>query len=564
IRPFDRSADGLLIGEGTGMVVLKRLADAERDGDRVYAVVRGTGVASDGRASSVMKPRVDGQLLALERAWRDAGVDPATVGLVEAHGTATPVGDEAELTTLGRFFGPADGRGPAGGRAVVGSVKSMIGHTMPAAGAAALIKAALAVHHGVLPPTLHVDEPHEALAATRFATLGAAEPWGEGDGPRRAGVNAFGFGGINAHVVLERVVLLAGASADDLLAQLDDPAILVDRDDAGRAAVGAEPAGPWRLAMVAPDERRLTLARKVVARGTPWRGRNDVWFSPHGLVRDGGKVAFVFPGVEPEFDPQVDDVAAHFGLPLGPLEHAEGEALHLGLHGAGIIALGRLLDAALGELGLRPDVVAGHSIGEWNAMIAAHLIPDDDIDEFIDSVDTDDVDVPGVVFAALGCGADAAAAAVGDRVDVVVSHDNCPHQSIICGSETGVAEVMATLRADRVLAQELPFRSGFHSPMLAPYVEPVRASTARVPLQAPVVPVWSATTVAPYPDDPAAVRDLVVRHLLEPVRFRELALRLHDEGVRVFVQVGQGSLVNFLDDTLKGRDHLSVAAAGPR
>lgn len=316
--------------------------------------------------------------------------------------------------------------------------------------------------------------------------------------------------------------------------------------------------------MVAPDERRLELARKVVARGTPWRGRNDVWFSPEGLIAAGGKLAFVFPGVEPDFTPHVDDVAAHFGVPLGPLAHAEGEDLHLGLQGAGIIALGRLLDAALAELGVRPDLVAGHSIGEWNAMIAAHLIPDADIDEFIDSVDTEDIDVPGVVFAALGCGAEAAAAAVGDRADVVVSHDNCPHQSIICGSEGAVAEVVATLRNDRVLAQELPFRSGFHSPMLEPFVAPVREATARVPLQTPVVPVWSATTVAPYPDEPEAVRDLVVRHLLEPVRFRELALRLHDEGARVFVQVGQGSLVNFLDDTLKGRDHLTVTAAGPR
>ena len=590
IRPFDRGADGLLIGEGTGMVVLKRLADAERDGDRVYAVIRGTGVASDGKASSVMKPRVAGQVLALERAWAAADVDPASVGLIEAHGTATPVGDHAELDTLAQFFGPADGAGPAGGRAVLGSVKSMIGHTMPAAGAAALIKAALALHHGVLPPTLHVDEPHERLADTRFRTLGEAEAWAAPPERRVAGVNAFGFGGINAHVVLEahgssrleatasgirtlspppsaqggdveRVVLLAGASADDLLAQLDDPAILTTRND-----TGAAPEGPWRLAMVAPDARRLELARKVVARGTPWHGRNDVWFSNAGLVANGGKVAFVFPGVEPEFDPHVDDVAAHFGLPLGVLagaEDADGDR-HLGEHGAGIIALGRLLDAALAELGVRPDLTAGHSIGEWNAMIASHLIPDADIDEFIHSIDTDDVDVPGVVFAALGCGADAAEAAVGDLPDVVVSHDNCPHQSIVCGAEASVAEVVDKLRADRVLAQVLPFRSGFHSPMLAPFVEPVRAATARVPLQTPAVPVWSATTVAPYPDDPDEVRDLVIRHLLEPVRFRELALRLHDEGVRVFVQVGVGSLVNFLDDTLKGRDHLAVVAAGPR
>ena len=200
IRPFDRAADGLLIGEGTGVVVLKRLADAERDGDRVHAVIRGVGSSSDGRASSLMKPRVSGQVLALRRAWDDAGLDPATIGLVEAHGTATPTGDAAELETLAEFFGPAD---PTATRAGLGSVKSMIGHTMPTAGIAGLVKAALALHHRVLPPSLHCDDPHPGLDATRFRVVTAPEPWPAADAPGRAAVNAFGFGGINAHVVLE-------------------------------------------------------------------------------------------------------------------------------------------------------------------------------------------------------------------------------------------------------------------------------------------------------------------------------------------------------------------------
>ncbi|MGH3838776.1 MAG: polyketide synthase, partial [Pseudonocardiaceae bacterium] len=154
IRPFHRGADGILIGEGTGMVVLKRLADA--GDDRVYAVIRGSGVASDGRASSLMSPRADGQVRAIERAWRAAGLDPTesgALGLLEAHGTATPAGDETELASLTRVFGPANGTDIG-----IGSVKSMIGHAMPAAGVAGLIKAALAVHHGVLPPTLHCED----------------------------------------------------------------------------------------------------------------------------------------------------------------------------------------------------------------------------------------------------------------------------------------------------------------------------------------------------------------------------------------------------------------------
>jgi acyl transferase domain-containing protein len=251
ISPFSAAADGILIGEGTGMVVLERLADAERLGHRVYAVVRGSGVASDGRDASLMSPRVEGQVLALERAYARAEIDPASVGLVEAHGTATPAGDRAELDTLRRIFGKADDGQPTAG---LGSVKSMIGHAMPAAGAAGFIKAALAVHHGILPPTLHADEPNAALADTRFRLVREAEPWvAPVGGQRRAGVNAFGFGGINAHVILEEpsaersvgssafmpgagpvrqrepepadvVALIAGRDAGDLLGGLDAPA----------------------------------------------------------------------------------------------------------------------------------------------------------------------------------------------------------------------------------------------------------------------------------------------------------------------------------------------------
>ena len=205
IRPFDRRADGTLMSEGTGIVLLKRLADAERAGDRVYAVIRGTGVASDGRASSLMSPLSAGQLLAVEQAWTDAGLDPTAadaIGLLEAHGTATPTGDQVELETVARAFG---GRSRGGDLVPLGTVKSNIGHAMPAAGIAGLIKAALAVHHGVRPPTLHVEEPHPALAPTRFRPVTELEPWDRttATSPRRAGVNAFGFGGINAHVVLE-------------------------------------------------------------------------------------------------------------------------------------------------------------------------------------------------------------------------------------------------------------------------------------------------------------------------------------------------------------------------
>jgi acyl transferase domain-containing protein len=206
-RPFDAQADGTLLGEGLGMMVLKRRADAERDGDRIYAIVKGVGVASDGRSKGLLAPRLEGEALAIERAYRQTGIDPATVHLVEAHGTGIPLGDRTELQALARVFGGRDGRGAD---CAVGSVKSMIGHCLPAAGAASLIKTALALRHKVLPATLGVDRPHPdlGLEGTRFYVNTENRPWVHRgrSAPRRAGVSAMGFGGINTHCILEEHV----------------------------------------------------------------------------------------------------------------------------------------------------------------------------------------------------------------------------------------------------------------------------------------------------------------------------------------------------------------------
>ncbi|CAM5307858.1 type I polyketide synthase [Streptomyces avidinii] len=604
IRPFDRRADGTLLSEGTGVVLLKRLADAQRDGDRVYAVIRGTGVAGDGRAASLMSPLVAGQVQALERAWREAGLDPrapGALGLLEAHGTGTPVGDAAELDTLAQVFGPS---GPGSGDGIgFGSVKSMLGHTMQASGMAGLIKAALAVHEGVLPPTLHLEEPHPDLARTRMRPVGAAEPWERGPQPRRAGVNAFGFGGINAHVVLEeapripspartatpapapnpvptaapapvpgggrvapvrRFLPLGDAAApvgpaaggDVLLIGADTPAQLATRLAAAAPVSGGD--GPCRVAVVGPTPQRLALAAKAVARGRPWRGRGDVWFTPEPL---GGRMAFLFPGLEPEFAPVVDDVADRLALTAPRLTRGTS----LVERALDAIATGRFFARALPELGIEADVLVGHSLGEWAAMVAAGMYPQEAADTFLGSLQPGDLRVPDLVYAALGCGAPRAQAALHGLERVVVSHDNCPHQSVICGDPEQVAAVVARLRADGVLGQELPFRSGFHTPMWEPYLGQVRAAFDRLPLRPGSLPVWSATTCAPFPAAPREVRGLVVRHLLEPVRFRELTLRLYeDEGVRSFVTLGPGSLPGFVEDSLRERPHLSVSTSSPR
>jgi acyl transferase domain-containing protein len=587
IRPYSRFADGILVSEGTGLVVLERLSDAERLGHRVYATVLATGVASDGRDSSLMSPRVEGQVLALERAYRAAGLHPGTIDLVEGHGTATPAGDRAELETLCRVFG--EGGAADAGAGVLGSVKSNIGHAMPAAGAAGLIKTVLAVHHGVLPPTLQAESPHPLLTRTRFRVLGEAEPWPERSRPRHAGVNAFGFGGIDAHaIVAEHRPIRAGARAgragparsgaaaappgerppvDGVLLQGRDAADLAAQlralgpDGAAMPSRSQTAADAARLAIVGPNPKRLELAARLLSNGQPWRGRNDIWFEPAGLVRTGGRVAFVFPGVEPTFDARLEDLAGW----LGGVDdrRVPDESPTLERQGWEIFEAGRLLHRGLGRLGVRPDDVAGHSLGEWTGAFAAELIPPDRSDDVLATLEPGSLEVPGVVFAALGCGADVARDAVAGLDGVVVSHDNCPHQSVICGPEPGIAEAAQRLAARKVLVQVLPFRSGFHTLHFEPYVEIVRRHWDRMPLQNPSVPLWSATTCRPYPRDPSDVRRLAVDHLLRPVRFRELIDAMYEDGVRVFVQMGVGTLPAFAEDTLKGRPHLAVAAAVP-
>ncbi|MYS85669.1 type I polyketide synthase [Embleya scabrispora] len=611
IRPFDRAADGTLISEGTGVVLLKRFADAERDGDRVYAVVRGVGVSSDGRAASLLSPLVDGQVRALEQAWRAAGLDPTEpglLGLVEAHGTGTPVGDEAELTTLGKVFGPRSGDRPAD--VALGTVKSNIGHAMQASGMAGLIKTALALHHRTLPPTLHVRDPHPAFGGTRMHPQSRAEAWPVNPtGSRLAAVDAFGFGGVNAHAVLEQppaerpVALPTGtgrpaarntppaeqepttphrpptrsepiaphtqparadqAIAPDVLTLAADSAAelgrLLAEVAAGRpASTGLT--GPCRLAVANPTPKRLALAARAVDRGVPWRGRAEIWFTPRPMLGpyapDPGRVAFLFPGLEPEVSPRLDDLADAYGRPRPELTGAED------LVGRAVDALtaGRFLAAELELAGLVPDLLAGHSMGEWTAMVVAGMYPRAAVDGFLASLRPDSLAVPDLVYAAVGCGAAVAERLVGTTGPVVVSHDNCPNQSVLCGPGEAVAEVLGRLRRKGVVAGELPFRSGFHTPMWAPYLGQVAAAFEQLPLRAPRIPVWSATGIAPYPTDAAAVRELTVRHLLEPVRFRELIEELYAGGVRVFVQPGAGSLVGFVHDTLRGRDALAVAA----
>ena len=428
LRPFQQGADGTLLGEGLGLLVLKRRTDAERDGDRIYALIRGIGTASDGRAKGLLAPRLEGEVLALRRAYQSSGIDPRSVALIEAHGTGTAVGDATEIAALSQVFG--EGRKPA--QIGISAVKSMIGHCMPASGSAALIKSALALHHRVLPPML-CEQPDPALGLdkTPFYILNETRPWIHGGGcggadPRRAGVNAFGFGGINSHVILEEyrparavqaqvlhrpgggeLLLLAADSAAALrerIAQLRGHLVVTDAELAVVAkASAAQAKGEYRLALVAANAddalAKLDTALEKLGDGSKsFKTRNGIHY---GFGAAPGKLCFLFPGEGSQYPGMLADLAtqwpalrdwfdvieqgatereapsraqALFPPPTG-LDADARKALEAQLY-EGDTAAESVFAASLGlqsfydALGLVPQAMLGHSTGENTALSA--------------------------------------------------------------------------------------------------------------------------------------------------------------------------------------------------
>jgi acyl transferase domain-containing protein/NAD(P)H-dependent flavin oxidoreductase YrpB (nitropropane dioxygenase family)/NAD(P)-dependent dehydrogenase (short-subunit alcohol dehydrogenase family) len=434
-RPFDASADGIVISEGVAALVLKRLADAERDGDRIYAVFKGLGAASDGRAKGLTAPHEEGQIRALRRAYAKAGFSPDTVGYVEAHGTGTAAGDLAEVGALNEVFGAA---GTERGACALGSVKSSIGHTKCAAGLAGLINASLALYHKVLPPTIGVvtPNPRANLGESPFHISTTTRPWIQGGArhPRRAGVSAFGFGGTNFHAVLEaydRDPLDSPAPLRDWPAELfvwrapDRDQLAADLDRLQRTlAAGSRPAlrdlahtinvaadsarslsdGPI-LAIVATtlDDLETKLSRARQAIESDQATLNDprgLYFAERPAFR-GATVAFVFPGQGSQYAGMLGDVVLAFSevrqgfeqvddvlrarnrRAIGPLvfpppvfSEEERKAQQTALCPPDV-AQPSVGAACLGLLrllsafGLEPDMVAGHSYGELVALHGA-------------------------------------------------------------------------------------------------------------------------------------------------------------------------------------------------
>ncbi|HET6775543.1 MAG TPA: type I polyketide synthase, partial [Acidimicrobiales bacterium] len=655
-RPYADGADGFVMGEGGTLFLLKRLADAERDGDRIYAVLLGMAGSSDGRGKGITAPNPIGQRLAVERAWQLAGVAPSTCSLVEGHGTSTAVGDVVEVEALTDVFAGDDV--PAGS-IPLGSVKSNIGHLKGAAGTAGLFKAAMALHHKLLPASIHAQHPNPNIDFGRspFTINTELRPWDPPPGGiRRAGVSAFGFGGTNFHGVLEEHVpgrhrgngarqvsfadvevpatsieatpagagpAAAGpASAGPVAGKVPLRGALVTgaADDAGlahrlrevadRAAAGEAPApappmsrdlaAPVRVAIDHGDAAELAdkagRAAQALETGNPamWRAlRARGVFLGRGHP---GKVAFLYTGQGSQYvnmlktlrlqEPVVADTFAQADRVMTPLlgkpltdfifiDEADAEAvarleqqlLQTEITQPAVLATDIALTRLLATYGVTPDIVMGHSLGEYGALVAAGALSFEAALEAVSARGSEmanlSIEDNGAMAAVLAPLEEIERVVASIEGYVVVANVNSPSQAVIGGATAAVEAAVAAFVDAGHTAIQLPVSHAFHTSIVAPASEPLRQALVRLELRAPTLPIVANVDGGLYPMGPGVqdqMLDILARQVASPVQFVKGLHTLHAEGARVFVEVGpKKALHGFVEDAL-GAEHDDVVA----
>ncbi|QXJ26132.1 acyltransferase domain-containing protein [Actinomadura graeca] len=584
-KSFAASADGTGFSEGVGMVLLERLSDARRNGHRVLAVIRGSAVNQDGASNGLTAPSDVAQERVIGQALANARLSPSDVDAVEAHGTGTTLGDPIEAGALQAAYGP----GRAADRPLwLGSVKSNIGHTQAAAGVAGLIKMVMAIRHGVLPATLHVDEPtpHVDWDAGGVRPLTAPVPWPETGRARRAGVSSFGISGTNAHLVLEQapedgedttaagdpgvVPWVVSARGPEALREqartlarhvAGDPGLAPA--DVGWSLVATRSSFEHRAVVVGADRERLLAELETVSATGHLTPGKSVWlFSGQGSQRAGMGAglyerfpvfAAAFDDVCGRLDPRLKEVV--FSGPAEELEHTT--FAQMGLF-AVQVALARLLESA----GLRPDAVVGHSIGE---VAAAHVAGVLDLEGACHLVAAR-ARLMGRLSGGGGMWAvEADPAEVEDGLPegVGVAAVNTPDSTVVSGPSALVAEVGASWARRGRKVKELPVSHAFHSALMEPMLPGFAAALEKVAFRPPRIPLISNITGLPAGDD-IATADYWVRHVRRPVLFGPSIARLAGEAA-LFVELGPDPvLTSAVERILDGHEPVAVAALDRR
>ncbi|MBB5016759.1 acyl transferase domain-containing protein/NADP-dependent 3-hydroxy acid dehydrogenase YdfG [Chitinivorax tropicus] len=625
-RPFDAESDGMMLGDGVGFLVLKRLADAERDGDRIYAVIKSLQASSDGRAKSIFAPRHEGQVKAMHRAYERAGVSPADIQLVEAHGTGTQSGDHTEIRSLRAVFEAC--QIPEGSIAI-GSVKSQIGHTRCAAGAASMMKVALGLYHKVLPPTINVKQPSKELAleGSPFYVNTDSKPWFRpvSQAPRRAALSAFGFGGTNYHAILEeyqpeqRATYRLNRRPEVVLLQADSPdALLVQGQAMLTAWQGKEGLTAFRQHQlsstgqaVPTSAARLAFAAEGLAQAIQLLGEalkqlsnkpDQDWEHPLGIYykpfakASMGRVVALFPGQGAQYVSMAREVVNDY-----PIVRQTIEMLDQVAHGQGLSPLSGVMfpppafseatqneqmqqitrtsraQPAIGAIsagyfkllqgmGLQPDFFAGHSYGEVAALWAAGALTDQDFVRVSlargAAVEASSEGDMGAMLAA-AMSEEQAETLLQQFPALIVANFNSPEQLVLGGASAVVQQALAFLNERKIRAQMLPVAAAFHTPFVEHACVPFQADLADIAFQTPQGKVYSTATAETHDSNPAAIKQALVKQLISPVRFTQTIEQIHAAGGDLFVEIGpKGILGKLVGDILKGKPH-SVVSVNP-
>ncbi|MFM9034351.1 MAG: SDR family NAD(P)-dependent oxidoreductase [Mycobacterium sp.] len=591
---FDAAADGFVRSEGAAVVVLKRLGDALRDGDRVLAVLRGSAVNQDGRSNGLMAPNPAAQMAVLRSAYADAGVDPREVGYVEAHGTGTLLGDPIEAKALGTVLGR--GR-QADQPLLIGSIKSNLGHLEAAAGIAGLVKAVLAVDRGTVPPNrgYRNPNPHIPFEKLRLKVVAEPTPWsGDDGGPRIAGVSSFGFGGTNAHVVVgsapgtgvqsvapqndsgsalttlvvsgrspERVSAAAGALAEwmggagaavplDRIAHTLNHhrtrhpvfATVCARDRAAAlAGLAALAEGRWAPGVVAGHAGRCRAGTVFVysGQGSQWAGM------ARRLLADEPAFAAAIDELEPVF---VERVGFSLRATIADGETVRGDARVQPV----VMGLQLALTALWRSYGVHPDAVIGHSMGEVTAAVVAGALTAEQGLTVIAARSRLMAELagPGAV-ALLDADADATADLIGDYPGVEIAGYLSPRQTVVAGPVGAVETLIAAATAANRFARRVNMEVASHTALMDPVCEPLRAELAGLVPRVPSIPMLS--TVADPGTTPLLDADYWVANVRRPVRFQQaVSAAAADHGT--FIEISPNPiLARAIDDTVAEAHH---------